>query len=1774
MKKLLLIINLTLLSNVMAGTFTVTSTSDDSLTVGTLRWAIGQANSNAGPDTILFDLSLSGMTIGVPDSSLPAITDDFTLIRGDIDGDGVPDVTLQQTFVGSPLIGLELRSSNNRIEYLRIQDFTFAASGIYINGGSDNVIIGCVLYNNIHGVHVVGGGRRNRIGDGTIAGRNYINGNNEGIRIEGTGSDSNEVLGNFIGVTSSNTVNGNGSGIVISGGAKYNRIGNGTSNGRNIIAANSAKGIEILNAGTKYNRIAGNYIGTDSTGAGQSGFENTQEGVSINDGIGNIVGGTGAGDRNIIANNSGEGIYIYQADSTEVLGNYVGLDVSGNAAGNAFGGITIQNSDFVKIGDGTVAGRNVIGSNSFNGIWIQANGERAFGNTIERNYIGVGPDGVSSRANSQHGIRIYANTDSASTNTVADNVIAYNTNYGIEIEGNGEPASRNFLFRNSIFNNGSGGISHIAMAQNSIGQVVAVSADIGTKIVTGTASAQDNLVQIYADYGDQGRIFLDTVYAGLGGLFSKVIPAIAPNLNITALQSDALGNTSIFSAAISTPENKLIVTSVLDDGSIGTLRAAIDSANSSSGPDTIRFANPLMLGKTIEITGSLLSLNADGTVIDGDVDGDFKPSVSIVNGGGANWGLQLSGQYNVVRYLNFQRFMVAGILINLSKYNRIEGCYIGTSLDGMSASGTGNFWGIQLASNGVGSNIIGDSTSINGRNVISGNSSEAISFQNDADSNYVVGNYIGLNAAGTAALPNGNGIVLDFNTTKNFIGSTGPNGRNVISGNTGVGLFIGGDTATVINNFIGLDATGTFAIPNGADGILVNSNSTGSRIGGTSPGERNVISGNGDEGIELAGTGHVVVGNYIGTNVTGTTAIPNQSGIGMFGKNNKVGNGTTTGANVISGNTGYGVYFQISDSNALQRNFIGVTATGNMALANLIDGVLIDASSDANSISGNVISSNGAQGVRISGRANIVTGNFIGTDTTGSADLGNTNAGVRIDGGSSLDSIASNIIAFNQNGIIVDGSTTDSNRIHQNLFLKNDFSGIVIIGLSQQNVAPPRITNIAPDSTVSGTAAPNAFIQLYADSLDYPNQGRYFLGTTNADGSGFWSRKVVFVPGTEIKAMQDSALNTSAFSIPSIPFFGTMAITPSTLLDFGTVAIGDSTVLSFQVFPVGGNVRLDSVTDEPDLPFRLLADNIDPPLDLIENQDSLFATFSFVPTAEGTFSDTVYFYSALDTIELVFTGVGSLNVGTLTSTVPSIDFGNVVVGDSASVTVKLFAGTGPVIINQALTFIPDFRVYSTSLPDTISADVDTLTLTVRFVPQSAGDRIDTLRILSNSIGGTVSIPLSGTGLADIGTLTSGVPSVDFGSVRLGDSASAIVALFAGTGPVIVNQTQIGTSNFRIVPTPFPDTLAAGTDTLELTVRFVPQAVGLRRDTLRILSNSLGGTLSIPLVGTALENVPPVLDIYVVRSTVLKKYVDVVVTGNEGLVSVNGTLTLGTPTNVSLSPVGGSTRVFGVPFTLSAGTLDIAVTGTDSAGNSTVDNRSYAVGTLEKVGLTLRHENVELVAPKKAFDEGTYLLLGTRPQKKPSPLSKVLSGWVEIGGRIDVMATGDLREDERLTLRVAYDETQLAEVRRQPDFDERRIGLYQWRDGQWQYVGGEGVNGSVQGHVHELGEVALFYNPDHVFLPKSVELSQNYPNPFNPSTTIRFGLPEEGRIRLTVYNMLGQRVMELFNGFARAGYHTITWQGLNEAGHRAASGVYIYRLETPNGLATRKMLLIK
>lgn len=113
-----------------------------------------------------------------------------------------------------------------------------------------------------------------------------------------------------------------------------------------------------------------------------------------------------------------------------------------------------------------------------------------------------------------------------------------------------------------------------------------------------------------------------------------------------------------------------------------------------------------------------------------------------------------------------------------------------------------------------------------------------------------------------------------------------------------------------------------------------------------------------------------------------------------------------------------------------------------------------------------------------------------------------------------------------------------------------------------------------------------------------------------------------------------------------------------------------------------------------------------------------------------------------------------------------------------------------------------------------------------------------------------------------------------------------------------------------------------------------------------------------------------------------------------------------------------------------------------------------------------------------------------------------------------------------------------------------------------------------------GTQAYLEQQQAALIPTQYYLSQNYPNPFNPTTTIRYGLPQTSKVRLTVYNILGQEVATLFNGVQNASSYGIAWNGRNRHGLSVASGLYIYRLETQalNGknkfTQTRKMLFLK
>ena len=153
-------------------------------------------------------------------------------------------------------------------------------------------------------------------------------------------------------------------------------------------------------------------------------------------------------------------------------------------------------------------------------------------------------------------------------------------------------------------------------------------------------------------------------------------------------------------------------------------------------------------------------------------------------------------------------------------------------------------------------------------------------------------------------------------------------------------------------------------------------------------------------------TGNVIQGNYIGTDITGTQDRGNTlDGIRIrAGASNTTIGGTAIGAgNVISANVDDGIDMEDTTGNVIQGNFIGTDATGTVALGNE-DGIAIKVGAINNTIGGttaaarNIISASdeGIQITSATATGNLIQGNYIGTDITGTADLGNTNAGISI----------------------------------------------------------------------------------------------------------------------------------------------------------------------------------------------------------------------------------------------------------------------------------------------------------------------------------------------------------------------------------------------------------------------------------------------------------------------------------------------------------------------------------------------------------------------------------------------------------------------------------------------------------------------------------------------------------------------------------------------------------------------------------------------------------
>jgi hypothetical protein len=631
------------------------------------------------------------------------------------------------------------------------------------------------------------------------------------------------------------------------------------------------------------------------------------------------------------------------------------------------------------------------------------------------------------------------------------------------------------------------------------------------------------------------------------------LPAYSQYLNLMGQLSDPVLSASDRAgmAAVYGPGPAItnIVTNTQDCGP-GSLRAALYYAFDHPGA-TITFNLPTTdPGFSNNVFNILPTYAEPGLWNNTTLDAGTQPTSSNPSGpqvllnGALAWpldtfpsGLRFRGSNSVARAFVINHFPESGVLFDGSNTvgNTVSGCYLGTDPAGTLAV-TNGICPVQISGGAV-SNLVGGTTAA-ARNVIGGGAFQGVAIRDaGTHGNVVQGNYIGLNAAGTAALPNGFAGIEIFNGAQsNLIGGATAGARNVISGNTLQGVLISdpGTTGNVVaGNYLGLNPAGAAALPNGYAGVEIGGGAQANVIGGTAAGAGNVISGNTLQGVVIDGTGtsdNWVEGNYLGLNPAGTAALSNDwAGVDISSgaTANHIGGDLPGAGNVISGNGNQGVLIQYDGTtgNFVQGNLIGLNADGNAAVPNAWSGVEIFDGAAANLVGGyggarNFISGNGNYGVFVdfNNSGNTIQGNTIGFDAAnatvipnGAAD-GYAAVGLYVACSNLVGGVAAGdanlIVGSVYVGVQVAYSATN-NTIRGNSIFGNAGGAIAIYSGGNNGLAAPTLTaavvttNTVVSGTYTGAAGTLYLLDFYSDAPPVATaEAATYLGSVSVLGTG------------------------------------------------------------------------------------------------------------------------------------------------------------------------------------------------------------------------------------------------------------------------------------------------------------------------------------------------------------------------------------------------------------------------------------------------------------------------------------------------------------------------------------------------------------------------------------------------------------------------------------------------------------------------------------------------
>jgi hypothetical protein len=954
-------------------------------------------------------------------------------------------------FAGSNTIGGTSAGTANVFGFNFNAGVALSAAGA---GARADVVLGNFFGTNASGanlgnsVGVLDSAGSNTIG-GTSAGASNIFGSNTTAGLQIAGSASNEaVLGNFFGTNASGANLGNAVGVMIISGA--NTVGGTAVGSANVFGFNSSSGLEIFDSDTTGNVVLGNFFGTNASGADLG----NSIGITINGSPGNTVGGTATGAANVIGFSVSEGIDIEGlfARDNLVIGNLIGSNANGADLGNSIG-ITINGSSGNTVGGTATGAGNVIGFSVSEGIDIE--GLFARDNLVIGNLIG-------SNANGADVGNVVGVLDSVGSNTIggtsagAANVFGFNSTAGLEIAGT------NDLVVGNSFGTSSGGANVgnavgllLQSANNTIGGTSSGTANVfgfnstaGLQ-VTGPGATNEAVIGNFfgTDAGDRSLgntvgLLLQTGNNTIGGTSAGTANVFGFNstAGIQITGADATNEVVV--------GNRFGVDATIGDiGNVVGLR--IETASNTIGGTSAGAANVIGFNSTagIQITGSGATANVVlGTFFGTDANGDnLANSIGLDVGGAANTiGGTTPSAANVFGFSS-----TAGALVDGTN-DLLIGNLFGVDGSGTSVHNVGNVVGVLLES---GPNTVGG-TAAGTANIFGFNTRGGFEIQGtSATKNVVEGNLFGTNPSGANL---GNVVGLSVGGGSNTIGGTAVGAGNTFAFNSTAGVKIAGDSATrnvLIGNLIGTNASGA----NWSNAVGVDVESGGNTIGGTAPGSANVISQNSTAGVQITGTGasgNVLLGNLIGTDASGRVAQGNDIGVLVSGGTANV-IGAPGAGNVISGNFTAGIELTGSSVTGTQivGNRIGTDQSGTSAVARpnepdlsalqnagiaIIDSVgntVGGTGQAANQISGNYVGVNIAN-IAAGVGENLVVGNLIGTNASGTAPLGNI-VGIYINSAAGnqigAPGMANTISGNSSVGVEIYGSGSTGNLVEANI---------------------------------------------------------------------------------------------------------------------------------------------------------------------------------------------------------------------------------------------------------------------------------------------------------------------------------------------------------------------------------------------------------------------------------------------------------------------------------------------------------------------------------------------------------------------------------------------------------------------------------------------------------------------------------------------------------------------------------------------------------------------